>query len=238
MKKWRINDVLKTLFAVLAVASFAVAICSVVFCVINLSIWLILTSALCFVLSVCLYWLAVLKHRGFQLKYYFSNKRYNEEIEKSLIKFKGAHQTFIDEFKHRTKIRYRYAGYLFSRDLNDQIYKDKKSKEIIFSIYEKLHNSILSKGGFIEFFKELESLNFESNWLVYNYMINDLISNELEYLITAVFNLTEFTVYDNELSKEFTERNNQTIEDINEIYSPILFNFKNEIEDVLKKLKN
>ncbi len=237
MKDKNMNNALKWVFLVMALIFWTSFICIVLFLIAYFNVWTLIADILCFILFIAFWRLARLKYLGYSLKYYFSNKKYNQEIIKSLAKFEGAPQTFIDKFKNTTKRRYRYAGYLFSRDCLDAIYKDKKAKETILDLYTKLYNCILSRGGFIEFFKQIENLNMDS-WEIHNYMLNDLISNELDYLLDEIYCLTDYTVYDNGLSTEFTKRNKQMIEELNEIYSPLLFNFKQEIEQVLKKLNN
>jgi len=237
MKKICKDTLIKWIFIILSLTGLISATCLIMVMLIYFRFWLLILTIFSVVICVVFYYLARLKYRGYKLKYFFSNKKYNEEIEESLTKFKGAPEWFISEFKYETKRRYRYAGYLFSRDTNDLIYKDKTSKDTILSLYQKLYQSIVSKQGFIEFFDEIEKMNFESSWFIHNYMINDLISNELEYLLDNVYNKTNYTIFDNGLSSTFTERNNQIIKEINEVYSPLLFNFKDEIETILMKLK-
>lgn len=237
MKKADKNNVMKNIFLTLTVMCWIGFACIAILMIELFNVWLVVLEVVLFTLFIICWWLARLKYLGYQLKYYFSNKKYNQEIVNVIKKFEGAPQEFIDKLKRDTKRTYRYAGYLFSRDTLDKIYKDKKSKQIITDLYTKLYNSILSKGGFIEFFEQIESLNIDS-WELNEYICNKLISDELDYLLTQVYWLTDYTIYDNKISEDFTKRNNKMIEDINNIYSPLLFNFKNEVEDVLEKLKN
>lgn len=238
MKKTSKDLLIKWVFLILSIIGLISASCLSMIMLVYFRIWLLVVTILCIVAFIVFYKLARLKYKGYSLKYYFSNKRYEKEIAESLTKFIGAPEWFISEFKRETKRRYRFDGHLFSRDTNDIIYKDKKAKAIILELYQKLYNSILSKQGFIEFFNEAESMNFESSWMMHNYMTNDLISNELDYLINQVYLKTDYNIYDNGLSKTFTEKNNQIIKDLNEVYSPLLFNFKDEIEAIINLLKS
>lgn len=236
MNKFQKDAVYKVIFLALSLMFFSLSFIFFAMVIAVFNLWGLITAILCFIGYLVFWRLARLKYKGYQLKYYFCNKKYNQEIVDVLAKFEGAPQSFIEELRHDTKRRYRYAGYLFSRDSVDRIYKDKEAKNIISKLYTKLYEAIKSKGGFVEFFKEIENLDLDS-WEINHYLSTSLISDEFDYLLAKVYILTDYTIYDNGLSEEFTKRNNKMIEDLNEIYSPLLFNFKDELENVLNKLK-
>ena len=48
-------------------------------------------------------------------------------------------------------------------------------------------NSIKSKGGFVEFLHTVYDMDFDSGWQAQSYMMIDIASHELQYLIYDVF---------------------------------------------------
>lgn len=182
--------------------------------------------------------------RGFSPKYYFLGRSFKKQVNASLEKFGDMPKYFVDNFVSTRKNIYKRTGKIFEQTDHSWIYKNERSKDIIVECYTKLLASIDSKGGFVEFINGIQNLTngvndeyFEGNYEIMSFMCNDLISNELIYLIKEVYNISNFRLYDNKIYADFTNSNNEVIKRLNEDYSPCLFRFREEIENALKTIE-
>lgn len=174
----------------------------------------------------------------YKMKYVFQRKKMNNDISFSVEKFKGGDEKFIKDYISFCKKNYKKTGFIgFEIDSTDFLYKEENTAITLKNILEIIISSINSKGGFLEFFERLRQIKFLDSYEVFRLLQINVISNELKYLMLVVFNLTYFNLNDNGLSKVFTEKNEKLKNDMDSIYSPILFNFKDEITENIKYLE-
>lgn len=198
-------------------------------------IWLI-----CFIVSASvfagLYCLSMYKAKGYKLKYLILGKNYKANLDDSLQKFKGGPEEFISQFKKERKTVYRKTGKIFFDHNTDSLYKNATATEKIPKLYGLLYKSVLSGGGFVEFINSININDFESGWECNEYLTSDLISAELRYLINEVYRMTDFSLVDNGYSEQYSKRLQETIKKLNEEYSPMLFNFNDELKILVERL--
>ena len=187
--------------------------------------------------------LLILEGYNIKLRYLLPSKRYKSIINESLQKFEGAPDNFIKKYVKIKKSLYRKTGSINENIDNTWVYREKDGLTKAHTLYHTLNDAIKSKGGFYEFCDKITNSEvFESAWDVHSYAYIDIISTELRYLLMEVFYLNEFCVADNGLSDSYTRVNQERIQKLNKIYTPLLFNFKDEIKSLCdtldKKLKD
>lgn len=199
-----------------------------------------IVSGLCLFLCLFFMFMLLIENRYYKLKYYFLGKNFKKQVEESLSKFKNADEEFKKEFVKSRKPIYRSTGKIFYENdglnLSAWLFKDDKNVKNFQNAYSALYNNITNKKGFVGFCKKIEGASFNSGWEVHSFFENDLTSNELRYLLNQVYILCDFCVSDNGLSENFTKQNNKNIKELDDVYSPILFGFKKEIGETLKKI--
>ncbi len=232
---------LKNLFLILTLAMFLSAVVLSAILVIYFSIAVVVLIVLCLVLSVAFYVLAMMKFKGYKLKY-VHNKEFKTLINESIKKFKNAPKWFIENYTEDTKIIYQKTGKLFFKEDNDWLYRDEFYKDKIIKAYKMLYDSIVSKGGFVQFCVNLtkditlsEQEEYDE-WNAHLFFNLDLISGELVYLMNEVFKLNYFFLFGDECPEEYTLKNEYYKVVLNDIYSPILFGFEDEVKSVLGKI--
>lgn len=181
--------------------------------------------------------LLILEGYRLKLRYLIPTKRYKTMIAESIAKYEGAPEDFIAKYIKTRKALYRRTGSIDDDIDNTWVYREKDGLTKAHTLYHTLLDSIKSKGGFYEFCDKItDSTVFESAWDVHSYAYIDIISTELRYLLMEVFYLNEFTVADNGLSASYTRVNQEKIQKLNKIYTPLLYNFEDEIQSLCDTL--
>jgi len=176
--------------------------------------------------------------KGYFLKYYFNKKELYKLIEESLKSFEGADEEFIKEFKRRASFQYYTTGSLFyTPTLEDDkwLLSNKDNLAGFIMLIGMLIKCIEDKKGFNEFIDDSFNLT-HSGELVMKTLENGFLSGELRYLLFIVYLLTDFNLEDNNLSDEYTEKINKIRKELDDRYSHLLFNFKDEVQDILNRL--
>lgn len=241
MFDYKKNQRLKNLYAMVFAFSFSLAACFTMFVCIEFNIWGFLVTILLWVLMAFSIFMLSITNKFYRLKYYFLGKKFDELIENSAKKFVNADPQFIEEFRKSKIADYRQSGKIFYESNVSQdawIYRNEKQLKMVEKLFNILAKSIKSKGGFTEFCRELRKFDVDDEYMILNYLNTGLVSNELKYLFSAVFNYSYFWVEDTGISPEYTEKNKETIKKLDEYYSPILFGFEDEINAIIKKIKD
>lgn len=232
---------LKNLFLILTLAMFLSAVVLSSILVIHFSIVVVVLIALCLVLMIVFYVLAIMKFKGYKLKN-MHNKEFTLLINESIKKFKNAPDWFIQNYIEDTKTTYQKTGKLFFKEDNDWLYRDEFYKDKIINAYKMLYDSIVSKGCFVQFCVNLtkdiilsEQEGYDE-WNVHLFFNLDMISGELVYLMNEVFKLNYFFLFGDECPEEYALKNEYYRVVLNDIYSPILFGFEEEVKSVLEKI--
>lgn len=149
---------------------------------------------------------------------------------------------FKENYESSKRRIYKQTGKIYANPECGWIYRNKNSKNLVLRGYKTLLKSVKSRGGFYEFCKDLEDITdgddiYGNTYELQACMCNDLISSELRYLISEVYYVSYFRVYDNRMSADYTNLNNEIIRKLNEVYSPALFHFEEELENVIKLIE-
>ena len=184
------------------------------------------------------WFMAWLTHKNYKLKFFLFRKSLKEQVQTSLAKFNTTNKEFIKEFEEHSKEFYKNLGKIYNF-INIPILEKKDETEMrdALKVYSELVHCVKNKTGIETFFNEIEKLNF-SRQKKYFLIFNDLLSNELLYFFTQLNKLTFFTFHDNELCEEFTKINEKNKEIVKSVYDPILYNFENELDEVMKKMES
>lgn len=174
--------------------------------------------------------------RGYKIKHIFAKKKFNKQIVEALIKFNLPNAKFAQVFKKSRKPIFYQTGNIFLKEtFFGEVYRNKKIKNKVLILYSELLKNIKNGEGFVGFIKDVEKMNFDSGWQINYFMCNDSISKELQYIICEVFLMTDFCLTCNQFDLERKEKIDSDINVLNNIFSPILFNFESELECVLKR---
>ena len=199
---------------------------------VSISVFVIL-----FMLSFLCAFMGFCAARDYKLKFLFNKKEYKKHLEAAIQKFGTADKEFIKEFKKETRLHWiRFGEFDTDKPFSSWLYRSQEETEKLKTILKVIHNSIVSKGGFVEAINSLENQGFYSGG-IYSYLHIDIVSCELRFLIKQVYKFSSFKIKDPGFSDGFTKRNNERIEKLNNFYSPILFNFEEEVKTLLEKTK-
>lgn len=232
---------LKTLYACLFALCFSLAICFTMFLFVEFDIWGLLVTILLYFGTGWFIFMMNLENHFKKLKYYFLGKDFEAKVAESSKKFGNADKKFLEEFKKSRIRHYQQTGEIFEKEdvaHSAWIYRNEKELEMVEKLFTILSKSIKSKGGFTEFCREVRKFNVEDEYKILTYLHNGLVSNELKFLFSEAFAASYFWVEDTGISSEYSESNKETIKKLDEIYSPILFGFEDEIKAILKKIKD
>lgn len=175
--------------------------------------------------------------RDYKVKFMLNKKQYKKHLEIAISKFETTDKEFIRNFKKETNLHWiRFGEFDTEKTFSSWIYRSQEETEKLKIVLEALYSSIVSKGGFVEAIGSLDDHELLSGGL-YSYLHIDIVSCELRFLIKQVYNFSSFKIKDPGFSDGFTKRNNEKIEKLNNFYSPILFNFEEEVKTLLKKTK-
>ena len=175
-------------------------------------------------------------NKGFKLKFVFRTKIYKTKLAESLKKFNTTNPEFEINFKKSSKIAFKKSGEIVLRENNDWVYQSTMYLKEMPALFENLNNAIETKGGFVLFIQSLKDI-FLDDYEILSILHTDIVSLELSYLISQVFNETYFNLTDNNLSKNFTNENNEKIKKLQTVYDPILFEFADEVKSLVEKIK-
>lgn len=188
------------------------------------------------IVGAALIFLAVLRSKGYKLKYYFSRKKFKFLVAKALVNFNLKNYKFAQVFIKTRKPIYYSTGKLFYEETSfGDEYRDPAIKQKIILLYSVLLKSIKEGTGFDGFIDDFKNMDFESDWQAYTYMCNESLSKELQYIISEVYMLTDFC-FSPENTQEVIVNNEKTKAVLAQIFNPILFNFEQELESVLERL--
>ena len=235
-KKKKINpDTLKNIFLGIAVTTMTLSFCSFILACIE---WQFLIFGVVFgIVFIVTYKFARAIYKGYSLKYLWLGKKFKVQFEEALKKFNTTDEEFIDSFKKSAKINYKRCGSVLGEVASSSwVYRSDEHIPMLKEVFGALNECVKSKGGFVEF---IETLNKKghSSYELHSYVLIDILSNELYYLMEDVFHYTDFCLTDIGLSKKFEEENNAMKKRLTEVYSKILFEFADEIEELAKKVE-
>ena len=196
---------------------------------------LAIASTLIFLFSWFMTWVC---NKGYKLKYLLFTRSLKEQMAKSLTKFNTTDKDFIAEFKKRAKEKYKYWGNIYMITNIPQInIDDLEFLDNAISVYDELVQCVKNKSGLADVFEKLEQLPL-TNKQKYFCVVHNLLTNDMIYYFMRLYELTMFTFHDNELCDEFTKINEKNKETVKNVYDPILYNFEEELESILTKLKS
>lgn len=246
MYKRKRYEALSVLFLILAILSAVVLFFEVLYWILyELDTEVLVTLIVCPILTLVFGVLSVLYHKKTPIKYLYIGKKTKQQIADKAQRFKNASDEFLKEFYDYCEDNYHNYGQIFLVDNAEWYLSDNRNQEACDDVYKMLWKCIKTKGGFNEFCeclqkkvaKEIEK-HGEGDF-GYQYIIpafsNQIVSDELHYLMNKVFQKTGFNLGDNGVSEKFSERNKALICEIDEVYSPVLFGFEEEIKNIATK---
>ena len=234
-KKKKINpDTLKNIFLFTSVGFMTLSVCS--FILACLSLWFLILVVLFGALFVLFYKFARTIYKGYQIKYMCLGKKFKVQFKEALKKFNTTDEEFIESFKKSAKINYKRCGSVLGEVASSSwVYRSDEHIPMLKEVFSALDDCVKSKGGFVEFIETLNK-NGHSSYELHCYVLIDILSKELYYLMEDVFHYTDFCLTDIGLSEKFEEENNAMKQRLNDVYSKILFEFKDEIDELAKKV--
>lgn len=234
-KKKKINpNTLKNIFLGIAVTTMTLSFCSFIFACIE---WQFVILGVVFaIVFIVTYILARALYKGYNLKYLWIGKKFKTEYQEALKKFNTTDEEFIESFKKSAIINYKRCGSVLGEVPSSScVYRSDENIPMLKQVFKALNDCVESKGGFVEFIETLNKKGYSSYELHY-YVLIDILSKELYYLMEDVFNYTDFTLTNIGLSAKFEEENNAMKKRLTEVYSKILFEFKDEIKSLAEKV--
>lgn len=241
MINYKRSQRLKTLYACLFALCFSLAASFTLFLCVEFDIWGLIATIVLYFGTGWFIFMMNLENQYKKLKYYFLGKDFEAKVAESSKKFVGANQEFLDDFKNSRKRYFQQTGEIFEEEdvaHSAWVYRNEKELEMVEKLFSILLKSIKSKGGFTEFCRELRKFNVEDEYKILTYLHTGLASNELKFLFSETFAASYFWVEDTGISAEYSEENKKTIKKLDEMYSPILFGFEDEIKAILKRIKD
>jgi len=178
--------------------------------------------------------------KNFKLKYYYQKKKYKELLNESIKKFVGADEDFIKELKKRTYVSFCCDGVLYYIPTFEEtkwLYRSDENKTGFLILVNLLIQSIDNKEGFVFFINQAKTLT-NNPYLNFVTLYNDFLSGEIRYLICMVYDLSDFDLTDNRMSLDYSTKLKKTIDTINNVYTPLLLNFKDELLNVQEYFKD
>lgn len=175
---------------------------------------------------------------GYFLKYYYNKKEYKRQYNDSVIKFLGADEEFIKEFKKRTQFTFNTTGNIYYKTTIDDdkwLLSDEDSLKGLIWLIELLDKSITNKTGFNGFIDDSYKLTHNGD-LVVKTLSNRFLSGELKYLLFMVYLLTDFNLTDNKLSLEYSNKVQSLREELTTRYDKLLYNFDKEVSSIKELL--
>lgn len=230
------NSTLKVIFISIALISFCIFLLSFTYIFLEFDVvglyYIFISLA-----SMIIFWiLAYYLSKDYQLKYFILGKNFKNQLNKSLIKLNTSNKEFLNEFKKIAKQNYHTNGNIFNNS-DHNLYKYNENIKKCYDLYKVLLNAIKTKGGFVEFCNNVNTMDYESGYEIEYLMTGSLVPKELSYIIKECYYLTDFIISDNKLDEEFTKMNNEKIKTLNEVLSPMLFNFEDELKLAILKLE-
>lgn len=239
-------EILSVLFLILAILSAVVMFFEILYWILyELDTEVLVILIVCPILSLIFGVFFILYHKKTPIKYLYIGKKTKQQIADKAKSFKNASAEFLKDFYDFCEDNYHNYGEIFPTDNAEWYLSDIRNQEACDNIYKILSECIKSKGGFAEFCAKLqkkvaeEIKKYGEGDFGYQYIIpafsNQIVSDELHYLMNKVFQKTGFNLNDNGVSENFSERNKILICEMNEIYSPVLFGFEEEIKNLATK---
>lgn len=235
------QDAIKYIYLTISIAGWILFACSLILSCINL--WFIALAVVFLVVFVVFYKFARAIYLGFQIKYIWLGKDYKTQVKNALEKFGTTDEDFIQTFKKDSKNKYKRTGSVFGNPpYCAWVYRSDENIPILKKFFTILYECVESKGGFNEFFdriKEVECNQDEGyRYNAYAYLRLDIVSPELDYLISVVYNETNFYNHHNDigLSENFLKENLEQDKRVDEVYSPMLFRFADEVKMLYEKI--
>lgn len=228
------SETLKNIFLFTSIIFMTLSMCSFILTFIawQFSIFGVVFGAL----FVLFYKFARTIYKGYQIKYMCLGKKFKEEFQDALKKFNTTDEEFIESFKKSAKINYKRNGSVFYQDYSSSwVYRSDEHIPMLKEVFKTLNDCVESKGGFVEFIEKLNK-NGHSSYELHCYVLIDILSKELYYLMEDVFHYTDFCLVDIGLSDKFEKKNKEMKKRLNDVYSKILFEFKDEIKELAEKV--
>lgn len=227
------NKKLKIIFAIISLIFLFIGITPFLFlCLYKFNIYCLIIFIISVLGTTIFYILCYIKSKNYQIKYIFLGKNFKTQITKSLEHFKGASKEFTKKYIKNKKYIYKVTGSIYD-DVDNQEKNDISLKNFDIEKYKYflnlLLNCIKNNGGFVEFCKKINDIDFESGYGILEYSQIELASPELRYLFCDIYILTDFYIdkYDN---------SSDILDKINKEYSPLLKNFETEITQIIENL--
>lgn len=246
MYKRKRYEALSAIFLILAILSAFMIFFEILYWILyELDTEVLVTLIVCPILSLIFGVLFILYRKKTPIKYLYIGKKIKQQIADKAKNFKNASDEFLKEFKEYCEDNYHSYGQIFLTDNAEWYLSDARNQEACDGVYKMLCKCIKTKGGFHEFCESLQKKvaeeieKYGAGDFGYQYIIpafsNQIVSDELHYLMNKVFQKTGFNLSDNGVSEKFSERNKKLIREIDEIYSPVLFGFEDEIKKLATK---
>lgn len=233
-KKKMSAETLKNIFLFTSIGFMTLSMCSLILAC--LSLWFLIFVVLFGALFVLFYKFARTIYKGYQIKYMCLGKKFKEQFQEALKKFNTTDEEFIESFKKSAKINYKRCGSVLGEVASSSwVYRSDEHIPMLKEVFKTLNDCVESKGGFVEFIEKLNK-NGHSSYELHCYVLIDILSKELYYLMEDVFHYTDYCLVDIGLSERFEEENNAMKQRLNDVYSKILFEFKDEIKELAAKV--
>lgn len=234
-KKKMSAETLKNIFLFTSIGFMTLSMCSLILAC--LSLWFLIFVVLFGALFVLFYKFARAIYKGYKIKYLRLGKKFKTELQEAIKKFNTTDEEFIESFKKSAKINYKRNGSVFCTEYSTSwVYRSDENIPKLKEVFGELAACVKSKGGFVEFINNF-NMKGNSGYDIYSYLALDILSNELYYLISDVFHYSDFCLIDIGLSERFEEEINKMKQRLTDVYSKILFEFADEIEELAKKVE-
>lgn len=244
MNKKKLNrDTVKMIYLMISIFGLTFSFCALILMAIRW--WFVFFAVAFLIIFAIFYKFARTLYLGYQIKYIWLGKNYKTQVKNALEKFGATDEDFIQTFKKNSKINYKRTGLVFGNpSYCAWVYRSDKNIPILKKYFTILYECVESKGGFNEFFdriKEVECNPEEGyRYSAYAYLRLDIVPPELDYLISVVYNETSFYNHHNDigLSEKFLKENLEQDKRVDEVYSPMLFRFADEVKELYEKISN
>ncbi len=199
----------------------------------------ILTFVISTVITIYLSTLIKKVSQGYFLKYYYNKKELNKLYKESVKKFNGADEEFIKDFKKRISFQYYTTGLLypnFTIEDDKWLLSDKDNITGFIMLINLLDNAVKNKLGLNKFIDDAYNLTHNGE-LIIRTLENEFLTGELRYLLFRTYLLTDFNLSDNKLSEEYSLKISNIRKEVDERYTPLLYNFEEEIMNIQYKME-
>lgn len=203
-------------------------------------------SALVFLIFLFFYLLTL---RQYSLRYFFLGKEYRRQLEEILPHFTAFDGARKKQLLKDCKPSYWVFGQVLQSGdyVNKSLYRDPKETGITLRMVRELLSSCDRKDGWRGFIGVCDSGDFYYQRQNYEgILVNDpldgyeirsvlssfLFSHSFRYLVEWISDACDFTLRDTGISEKYTAELETVKADMDAVFSPVLFTFREELEKI------